>query len=1248
MADPVEAAGAPQHAPHPHHPPQGGVAALERRLSSVRSRARWMLVGGALAVLIAGLIAVALSVGLLDYLVRLPAGIRGVILLAGLGVLVVEAWRRVAPALSFRPALTDVALRLERSEEGRRAGLGGVLASGLELSRDSGPGSSRSMASRVVTDAERRFAGARAGSLIRPGPTLQSALVMAVCLLGLAGVVLVAGAPLASIGATRVLAPWAGAEWPKRTQLADATGLSVHPVNTALPLRAALRRTDRAMGETRIFAAYRLAGDSASPRRVQLTGQGKRSTVEVSGERLSGELYERLIEPASLGLSAARGTPELEYWFESADDRTEPRTVKLVQPPAIVQASAVITPPPYAQVGGGAFLAGRHDLGPGNDQRAVVGPVLGGSHIQLMIRLNKPVPTPSALADEESRADRARWLAAAFPRAELGEDLSVSFNGVEWTLGWRADQSVRLPVIATDEYGLRSAEEATFAIDVSPDRAPTASVLEPREDESVLATAVVPATGEGRDDVGLAAVSLSRQIARPPKGSMGAAAEAAGPSVTVASRDLVAEPQGPGPALQAGVTLRLDLATLDLNPGDEVWLTAVAVDAYELRGARHEPVRSSVRRLRIIKDEELVDQIRAELGAMRKVAMRLDEDQGELRKPIERGSVSSEERRRQGGLTGRITQQNESLQRLSERVERNRLQDEALKDVLAEVDSLLKEAAAASERASSEMEAAARQSPDPDRAELGREEQERIAREQEAVRESLSKLAEMLDKGEDTWALSRTLQRLAQQQRDLKARTERAGESTMGKKAGDLTPQERAELAEIAERQERLAEQTRQAIDQLEQRAEQLKGADPAQAEAMKQAAEQGRQQQVPQKMEDAAEQVQQNQTSQATEQQQEAADALDQMLEQMQQAQRNRDANLRRVLADVVKLLDGLIVDQQGQIEALAGAAPTAAYAGLDAPMMTLNRNTLDVAGTARAERAMARVATLVDRAAKAQDGAITALRASPVAVEDAEQGEKESLRLLTLARAEAEKLRDDAANRDAQRKRQELRQLYRQALEEQAAIKGETDPFIGRQIERRDRIKVRGIGERQDTLRQTLADVKAKTEELAEAGVFEYAHERLETSTAIAGKKLRAGQADAAVERNQASAMRVLASLIKALDEQLQRDDEFRDDAGGGGGGGGGGEGERPPMLPPLAELRLLREMQAEAATVTRSIDEAKEPAPEEMGSLGELQRNLATRGDELVKKMQEAPPGLRPGPRKDEPAPGGEGGGDGGNGG
>jgi hypothetical protein len=1209
---------------------------VEAELRRVRARAKAVLVLGAMAMLGSTLVASFLSVGLVDYLVRMPAWLRCILLLGVLAAMAIIARRWLLPSLRFRPALTDIALRLERTEEGATSGLRGLLASGLEFAGETRHPTPLTglMGYQVAAQARDRFAALKPSSIITLRHTRQSLVALLVCALGALGVAALCGPRMFGIGFARVAAPWAGAQWPKRTELADATAEQVHALGTALPLRVAVTRTDQPAGQTTVSARYRVITPAgATPvTRVQLTGQGHAVAITDAGHPTRGELYERLVEPGALAAGApADSAAELLYWFETRDDSTPPRRIRLVHPPAVVSARATIVPPAYAAaLPENAFVSGALDLGTGADQRAVVGPVLGGSRVQLSITLSKPVPGPASAGEAAVR----EFLASAAPGAEFGPGLTATFDGPAWTLRWPASKTVRIPVQPSDEFGIRSGEEAAFSFDVAEDRAPSATVVDPRDDEPVLATAKIPLGAEGRDDVAIAGLSLSRQLARPASGSIGAAPEPAGQPVPIADRAFGGADQ---PALQPQVSLvsTLDLSALEgvtLKPGDELWIYATATDSYELDGQRHDPVRSAPRKLRIISEEQLIEQLRAELTSMRKVAMRLDEEQAAVQKAAAAGEVSLEDRRMQASITQRVQQQAEAIQRLRARVERNQLRDEAFTGLLDDLRGMLADAAEHSERAAGTMESAA-PSPQAEKTPLSDPQKEAVGKAQEQVRDALQRVAETLDKGEDTWVVSRTLQKLLDQQRGLQAQTRAAGERNMGKRAEDMTAPEKAELQQLAEQQQRLSDAARRALDALGERATQMERADAAQAQGMKRAEDRGRKEQVPEKMQDAAKNIQQNQSSTAEAEQEEAAQSIQSMLDDLGDAQKNRADALRRQVDDLLKQLDALVTDQDTQLAAFRAAKDGENFAGLDQPMIALQNATDDTAAFATKDRSTGAIAELIERASKNQTDAITALRAQPPGPEQIEKSESESLRLLKLAKAEARKLKDQADKAEADKKAAELRQAYKEALEQQVALRAETDPYIGKTIDRRERLKVRALGEKQDALRSRLEEIHTKTAELSEPGVFNFAHERLAASTSIAAKKLRDAQADRAVSRNQASAIRVLKSLIDALDDRAKESDEFREEESGGGGAGGQGGGERP-LIPPIAELKLLRDMQQEARDQTQAINEAADGASEgEVPALGQFQRDLAKRADELIKKLQKNQnPGQAPEPDKE----------------
>ncbi|MFG0259816.1 MAG: hypothetical protein ACF8LK_05620, partial [Phycisphaerales bacterium JB041] len=139
-----------------------------------------------------------------------------------------------------------------------------------------------------------------------------------------------------------------------------------------------------------------------------------------------------------------------------------------------------------------------------------------------------------------------------------------------------------------------------------------------------------------------------------------------------------------------------------------------------------------------------------------------------------------------------------------------------------------------------------------------------------------------------------------------------------------------------------------------------------------------------------------------------------------------------------------------------------------------------------------------------------------------------------------------------------------------------------------------------------------------------------RIESASRAAEEALLGGTADGDVVRRQASIVRLLQSLLAALAEENRPPGASEQQAGGGGGSGSGGE---TPIVPEIAELKLLRAMQAEAMEWTRNLDEAgRRPLPTELRELADLQSELAGRASELVEKLTQGQQG--PGGAGEEP--------------
>lgn len=1176
-------------------------------LTRLRERIRLVLIGRGAAELAALVLIGSLAVVLLDFVVRWPGAMRWIVWLAAFGGIVAGVRLLILPALRFRPSVVDVALRIEQTESG--APMRGLLASAVDLERSGAqtPGVAAELTSGVIERAERTVRTVKLDELVRTKPATTAGLRLGLVAVVL-GVISLAQPELARIGAARLALPWADVEWPKRTMVSAVPADEVHALGRVLEVEALVTRTNRDAGETRVEVEYRVGGTTS---RLRLTSQGRTATMDGTGDgtRIEGELF-----LTRLDLPHGGDTDEmpLEYRFITEDDRTPWQEVLLVTPPSIERATLTVEPPAYAARAidpAGEIVVGSRSLGDGSDERGQVGPVLAGSRVTFEVKLNKPASFDS------DPAWQAAWQASAREGVVTASEESLTLAGV-------AQEAVRLELLPTDRFGIQPAMAASFGVDVIEDAPPTAAVIEPRADEFVTPIAVVRLAGEGRDDLNLETLSLARSIARPPAGSAGAAPEPTGEESTLAARTFDANG---GVQRQATVEHELDLATLALEPGDEVWVTALADDALSGTLAQRPTAASSVRRLRVISESELIDQTRDELNATRRAARRLDDQQAEVqrrtRDEVDPADAATGQRR----LTDQIERQAQLLDQLTERLDRNRVDDEALAQIVADAAEVMRGAASASAAGEQQLEQAAQQDSDSPEQEQAREEAIEEAGEQQAeVRDRLGELSDLLDRGEDGWLVRRDVERLLEEQRELLERTEAVGSRTAGRSAEQLSPDDRSELERIAQRQRRAAERAQGVVDSLDERGRQLEEADPAAAQAMSEAAQQGRQAQLDQRLQEAAEQIQQNQTSNAAGAQQEAIDELEDILDRLDQAEQQREQTLRRILASAIESIEGLITQQERELQALAVAEANGDARGLDDGMIALHGNTLGVLDLLRTGyRELAPASDLIESAATAQTQAIRVLRADPVDLGSAEEFERTSLARLRDALAEAERLEEEAQQRDRSRELAQLRAAYREQLEQQVALRAQTQPLVGQELGRRQQRELRSIGQRQETIRQALAEIRAGSEGLEESPMVAFGHDRLDALAVAIGERAARGQNDASLLRRQDQMISILQAIYESLDPEAGQSD-FRDQQQQQGGGQQGqGEGEQP-LVPPLADLLLLREMQAQALEWTRALDEAQQVGAsvtaDELAELEGLQRSLAERAQLLLERESE----------------------------
>lgn len=1232
--------------------------AIAQTLAALRFRIRlWLLVDRASA-LVGTILAICLALGIIDYFIRMPRPMRLALWLIGIVAIVLAFRKFILPAFRFRPSLTDLALRIEQSPAGQESGLHDVLAAGLEFNQHSAPRSESQSATQPQDPRLERQVAAMASGLfsdfslrqiIRPaGGARKGVSTLLFSVIPLA--IVVSLAPLLTlIGVQRVFTPWANVQWPSRTALLDATLAKAHPLGTALPLRALLTRTNKAVGDTRIQLRYRVvAGDRVGDiSSALMTPQGVRHDSEPAGE-----IYERLLDPRSLvdSISSSQASSNenrrLEYWFETADARTDGNTIELVEPPIITNAKIAIKPPGYASTdanadvvanpkagSAGEFVSGSRDLGPGKPDTPSIAPVLAGSRVELTFALNKSIPVPR----ETSGPAAAKFATSLMQGATPPPDLAIAHTEKQVTLSWTANDTIRFGAILEDSFGIKSPDPTSISLIVVPDRSPTVSVIDPPQDETVLPSAIIDATGEARDDLALASLTLEARVLASKPDSPGAPPEPRGQPLSIATwnRDEVPLRK------EATATTTLELSTLEVKAGDEVHLVAIAQDTFSLEGQTHPPVLSAPRKLRIIGEGQFVEQLLAELGALRAAAIRLDQDQQKLQRAAQEldkpggADRATRLKKEQDALTERLTPPASLVKRLADRVDRNALPDRTVRQMLDDARQLLDKAANSSRDASRSLQESASANPD----DAAKPEQADAARQSQAeVRDSISKLASILDQGKDGWATRREIEKLLEDQKRISDQTRDLAKQTGGKRVSDLTPSEKQDLEQVAKAQQDLAKRARAATDALQDRASKMRPDDPAQAEAMQKAAEQSSREELESTMQQASKNAGENQTASANDFQKKAEETLKQMMEELDKGAQRKDESLRRMLADLVQQLEDLMLRQNDELAKLADPAKVPANESLDGSQIRLNQDTLAVSDSVRkGPPETIPVADAVDAGATDQGSAVKSLRLAPIDSPGADRWQRSALAHLTTARDIAKKLGDESSKREEDRQREELKKAYENSLQQQIGLRADTSGFIGKELTRRDRAAVRSIGEKQEELRTKLAELQTKTKELSDAGIFNFSHKRLDTLMNQAVASLKDGAANKAVDSNQASSATVLRSLVDALSKDKNEED-FRN-SDGGGGGGGGQQGGKQPIIPPIAELKLLRALQQDAASRTRSLSDSGLADETALADIGQVQRELARQGQELIKKLekekQESSPNVKV-PNEKPPAP------------
>ena len=1152
-------------------------ADLKIRLARLRRRVRAVCVLFAASWVAGGGVGTVGAACLLDYHMRLGADVRVLLLVGCLGAVAWVVYRYAYRVLGVR--LDDLALALK--VERRFPQLNDRLASAVQFASAGGTGESRAMMQAVVRETHQA---------VRELPLEQVATARALRVVGpVAGVLvclavglLVANPALGAVGLARLFNPFGAAHWPRRTDLAFLD----------------------APDTVRRGTPYRFTGGVARgeiPERISV-----RYTYD------NGLTHAEELVPDARGRIAGRFTrTERSFTVVLAcrEHRTDAHRVRAVVPPPeprIEHIQLTLTHPAYTR-------RARQKLPPG--QGKVVG--LRGTRV-----------------DVEARSDRALVAAGL----EVGQDAHPVRMGPD-----RRTLTADFSLVKNSSYRFRMRTSETsndhpvvYPIVVQPDRAPTVVFDQPGMDLQVSPEAEIALVVTVTDDLAVAGADL---VFRTDGG------DKAKPVTVPLFRDQKQYVR------KQVVAHTWALEPLGLHPGQVVLYWGTAFDYDDVSGPN---VGKSRRQYRL----QIVSRTRlAEIFEQRQIQLRQQIEQVlQLQQRTHRGVADLQTRLDMLGQLKRADIESVQTTELSQQqVERkvshpsdglagqvrrllaemgfNKFKDtdtrDRLKEVLDQLDQLGREHLPPIGRKltgvrKSAQAGAEKTQADPQRA--AREQRRDLTEVAEAQRAVIAALQDMLRRF-DRWETYREVVREAgdalRDQKKLADRTRQVGQQTLGKPVDELTGAQKTALAKASRDQGELKRRQEQLERKMARLSERLRSADPLGTDTLREARRQAQEADIAGQMRQAATRLEANQVGSARTHQKQAVAALGKLvntlrnrrekelaflLRRLKQAEKELAEQRKKQLALLRKTREADTLKPEERKRELLGLAKR--QQRLEQAIRELSQRLRRL--TAGKASRQVRDATSVMQEAARQLGKADAGGAGDKQ-QQALDGLDRAARELAQRRREVE---EELAVEQLVKMAEELRQIHqrqKQALKETVRL-----DKLGAGAEGLTRGQLRSValvGSTQKTIRE---DTQRLIKRLDSAPVFRLVLKRGASNMEVAQKRLAGRLTDADTQQAQQRAAKKLGQLLDALKPGQGGE------AKGGGAGGGGGRGRGgAPGVPPVAQVKLLRDLQVDinerTVTLGQKARAGKTLSDDQQAQIKALSQDQASLAD-LVRELTE----------------------------
>lgn len=539
----------------------------------------------------------------------------------------------------------------------------------------------------------------------------------------------------------------------------------------------------------------------------------------------------------------------------------------------------------------------------------------------------------------------------------------------------------------------------------------------------------------------------------------------------------------------------------------------------------------------------------------------------------------------------------------------------------------------------------AKQPPDP------AQPRKTLAEARKAQEEVEKTLNDLLTRRLEPWTSSHEIKgeanRLLEEQKRLQADVEKLEKENMaGKSPEELTDAQKAELDNFKDAQKKLGERTRQLLDKMNRVAqEREKKEDTQTANELRDALKDAQQDHIPEKMRDASEDIQQNRLNDAQGKQQESIRDLKKLVKNLEDRREAELDRLAKKMREKEKELDDLVKEQEELRKKIQEAGKIGDKAQRAEELKRLARRQKELRDKTKqmveqlTRMRASRAGEALSRAGEEMDGAGQQMDRG----QQGEDEQEEALERLQEAQRELQRARQETEEELAREQIIRLADLIRPLKERQEALSGETGRF-------QENVQLKGEWTRalrSDFLRKGEAQngLGAETEEVAQkrlskAPVFSRMMRRAGEAMTAAGERMKAVAKDAVdpkelpdaeTARLQQQAQRRLTQVVDALKEAAEKMEQARGRSGEEGGEGGDDAAKSSPPsdgIPPLAQLKLLRDLQKDINERTEAFKKQhpdtkklREKERTALESIRKDQQDVAELIDELNRPAEEA---------------------------